>query len=309
MKVYHDLESFERIENAVVTTGTFDGVHLGHQKILRQLVDKAEREKGESVIFTFDPHPRHVLQPDTELKLLNSKSEKIERLEKLGIDHVIFHPFTREFSRLTSTEYIRDVLVNAIGTNHLIIGYDHHFGRNREGSFDHLLECGPTYGFEVEEITALAVDEVNISSTKIRNALSAGDIAEANKFLSYPYTFTGTVVQGEHIGRSIGFPTANLNPVFKHKLIPADGVYAVLIYVGSTCFRGMLNIGNRPTVSSAGQRSIEANLFDFSGDLYNHTLTVQFVARIRSEQKFNSLEDLKAQLTSDKSHTLNAFTS
>ncbi|NDH78594.1 MAG: riboflavin biosynthesis protein RibF, partial [Flavobacteriia bacterium] len=210
MKVYQSLAEFNPLDCAVATTGTFDGVHLGHKKILGQLVQMAHKVGGESVLLTFSPHPRLVLQPDTELKLLTSLEEKIGLLEQTGLDHVIIHPFTKEFSRTPSLEFVREILVNQIGVKQLVIGYDHHFGRNREGSFDHLKEFGPIYGFEVEEIPALDIDAVNISSTKIRSALTEGDVELAATYLGHPYIIGGEVIKGDQIGRTIGFPTANL---------------------------------------------------------------------------------------------------
>jgi riboflavin kinase/FMN adenylyltransferase len=300
LKVYHHIEEFEGASNAAVTTGTFDGVHIGHQKILKRLIEVAKKAEGESVLLTFYPHPRMVLQPDVELKMLNSQKEKINRLELAGIDHLIIHPFTKGFSRLSSIEFVRDILVDKIGTKKLVIGYDHHFGRNREGSFEHLVEYGPTYGFDVEEISALDVDHVNVSSTKIRNALIEGDLETASTYLSYDYEFSGKVVKGKQIGRSIGFPTANVDLESSHKLIPADGVYAVQVKIKNSLHYGMLNIGLRPTVSDENTKSVEVNIFDFEEELYDSEITVIFKHRVRDEQRFSSVENLKTQLEKDK---------
>tara|TARA_Y100000782_G_scaffold85397_1_gene92599 strand:+ start:4063 stop:4989 length:927 start_codon:yes stop_codon:yes gene_type:complete len=305
VKVYHHIEDFQGANNATVTTGTFDGVHIGHRKILNRLKEVAQSVKGETVLFTFHPHPRLVLQPDIDLKLLSTPEEKIMLLEQVGIDHLIIHPFTKEFSRLSSIEFVRDYLVNQIGTKKLVIGYDHHFGRNREGSFEHLLEYGPTYGFDVEEIPALDVDHVNVSSTKIRTALSEGDVQTAATYLSYPYRITGTVVEGDKIGRSIGFPTANINVDFSNKLIPSDGVYAVLATIDGISYKGMLNIGNRPTVDTSHNKRIEVNLFQFDNEIYGKTVTLSFIAHVRSEKKYESLEALKTQLSKDKEQCIN----
>jgi riboflavin kinase/FMN adenylyltransferase len=292
------------LDNAVATTGTFDGVHLGHQKILQLLSRKAAKVNGESVLLTFDPHPRHVLQPDTELKLLSSIDEKIALLEKTGLDHLIIHPFTREFSRTPSLDFVREILVNTIGVKHLVIGYDHHFGRNREGSFEHLKEFGPIYGFDVEEIEALDIDEVNVSSTKIRAALEEGKVELAQHYLGTSYSLEGTVVKGDELGRTIGFPTANIELSFKHKLVPTDGVYAGMATVEGQRYRAMANIGARPTVDST-HKKVEVNLFEFEGDLYGKKVKFELLHRLRSIERFESLDALKNQLVEDKAQSLN----
>jgi len=303
LKVYQSLAEFNTLDCAVATTGTFDGVHLGHKKILGQLVQTAHKVSGESVLLTFSPHPRLVLQPDTELKLLTSLEEKIGLLEQTGLDHLIIHPFTKEFSRTPSLEFVREILVNHIGVKQLIIGYDHHFGRNREGSFEHLKEFGPIYGFDVEEIPALDIDAVNISSTKIRSALTEGDVELAATYLGHPYIIGGEVIKGDQIGRTIGFPTANLNINFQHKLIPADGVYAGYVRLNGEHHKAMANIGRRPTVGSA-KRSVEIHLLDFEGDLYGQHLHFAMGHRLRDVMSFNGLEALKAQLALDKEDAL-----
>src|SRR4051812_21803731 len=242
MKVYTHIEDFKDVKNPVVTTGTFDGVHLGHQKIISRLKEAAREENGETVLLTFYPHPCMVLFPeDNDLKLINTQEEKIELLEQYGIDHLIIYPFTKEFSRLTSVEFVRNILVNSIGTKRLVIGYNHHFGRNREGSFEHLKEYGPLYGFEVEEIPAKDIDSIEISSTKIRNALQTGDVKTAASYLGHEFSITGKVVDGKKIGREIGYPTANLFVDDKYKIIPADGVYAVKVRHDNSEYGGMLN--------------------------------------------------------------------
>ena len=287
----------------MATTGTFDGVHLGHKKILGQLVQTAHKVGGESVLLTFSPHPRLVLQPDAELKLLTSLEEKIGLLEQTGLDHLIIHPFTKEFSRTPSLEFVREILVNKIGVKQLVIGYDHHFGRNREGSFDHLKEFGPIYGFEVEEIPALDIDAVNISSTKIRTALTEGNVELATTYLGHPYIIGGKVIKGDQIGRSIGFPTANLDINFQHKLIPADGVYAGYVRLNGEHHKAMANIGRRPTVG-INRRSVEIHLLDFEGDLYGQHLHFAVGHRLRDVMNFNGLDTLKMQLTIDKEDAL-----
>jgi riboflavin kinase/FMN adenylyltransferase len=304
VKVYTNIEDFKNVRNPVVTTGTFDGVHVGHQKIISRIKDVAKNENGETVLLTFYPHPRMVLFPDdNELKLINTQEEKIKLLEHYGVDHLIIYPFTKEFSRLTSVEFVRNILVNKIQTKRLIIGYNHHFGRNREGSFDHLKEYGPLYGFEVEEITAQDIDSIEISSTKIRNAVQEGDITIANEYLGHAYSLTGKVVAGKQLGRTIGYPTANIYIEDKYKLIPADGVYAVNVEHEGEMYGGMLNIGNNPTVQGKG-RSVEVNIFNFNKDIYGDVATIYFIKRLRDELKFNNLEELKIALKKDKEDSL-----
>jgi riboflavin kinase/FMN adenylyltransferase len=301
LKIYHHLDQFTRLENAVVTTGTFDGVHIGHKKILHKLREVAHEINGESVLLTFHPHPRQILQPDMSVKLITGLQEKISLLEQSGLDHLIIHPFTKDFSRTTSQEFIRNILVERIGARKLVIGYDHHFGRNREGSFTHLKAHGPTYGFEVSEIPAQDIDAVAVSSTKIRAALEAGDIRTANQYLGHAYRVLGEVVSGQQLGRQLGYPTANIAPESADKLFPADGVYAVQVFFEGVekSLPGMCNIGCRPTVSGR-DRTLEVFLFDFESDLYGQILEVHFVDRIREEQKFPDLEALKARLQADE---------
>lgn len=302
MKVYTNLDTYKNVKNPVLTTGTFDGVHLGHRKIISRLKDLSRKVEGETVLFTFSPHPRMVLFPDdTNIRLLNTPSEKIALLEEAGIDHLVIFPFNKEFSRLSAVEYVRDILVNKLHISKLVIGYDHHFGRNREGSIENLKELAPLYGFSVEEIPAEMVDDVNVSSTKIRAALLEGDVKTANMFLGYRYHLSGLVVSGQKVGREIGFPTANLQVMDAHKLIPADGVYAVKIKTKTAGFNGMLNIGVRPTMKeNEGKRTIEVNIFDFNNELYNEILHVEFIDKIRNEVKFENVDQLKGQLEKDK---------
>jgi len=304
MKVHYGIQNFSGARNPIVTTGTFDGVHIGHSKILERLKKSCIQEKGESVLITFHPHPRLVLFPENnDLRLLNSQDEKLELLEKAGLDHVIIHPFTREFSRTSSLEFVRDILVNQIGVHKLIIGYNHHFGRNREGSFESLQEYAHVYDFKLEEIPAEEVDHVNVSSTKIRNAIMEGEIDKANSFLNHPYGLRGKVVPGEKIGRELGFPTANIIPDDKYKLIPKDGAYAVMVKSAGQNFAGMMNIGFRPTVGGSKNRSIEVHLLNFEGDLYDQSIEVAFVQRLRDERSFENLEELRKQLTLDSNKT------
>ena len=305
MRIYHNIEEFEKVQKAVVTTGTFDGVHVGHLKIINRLCEIAKENNGETVLLTFFPHPRMVLFSDDELKLINTKNEKIALLEKAGINHLIIHPFSREFSRLTSVEFVRDVLVNKIGTSCLVIGYNHHFGRNREGSFEHLKEYGPLYGFEVEEICAEDVHEVAVSSTKIRNALKKGDIKTAKSYLNYDFNLTGIVVKGNHLGHQIGFPTANIKVLDSYKLIPTNGVYAVRVKYKKDIYKGMLNIGMRPTIGGT-EKTIEVHIIDFERDLYGEELTIYIDSWIREEAKFEHIDALKLQLEQDKRAVLNS---
>jgi len=304
LKVYTDISDFKDVKNPVVTTGTFDGVHVGHQKIISRLKDVAREQSGETVLLTFYPHPRMVLFPeDNDLKLINTQQEKIELLEHYGVDHLIIYPFTKEFSRLTSVEFVRDILVNSMKTKKLVIGYNHHFGRNREGSFEHLKEYGPLYGFDVEEIPAKDIDHIEISSTKIRNALQTGDIKTARTYLGHAFSLTGQVVDGKKIGRTIGYPTANIVVEDKYKLIPADGIYAVKVKHKDVMYGGMLSIGYNPTVNGEF-KTVEVNIFDFDKEIYGDTATIYFLERLRDELKFSGLEELKAQLAIDKENSL-----
>ncbi len=300
MKIYHNLDDFSKLDFAVVTSGTFDGVHLGHQKILARVCEIASRNNGESVVITFWPHPRLVLHPeDQSLKILNTFEEKAALLKERGINHLIRIPFTKEFSQLTSEQFIKNILVDTIGTKKLVIGYDHHFGKNREGSFDQLKLNGPKYGFDVEEIPRQDVDHVGVSSTKIRQALEQGDIETATHFLGKPYTITGRVVAGDKLGRLIGYPTANLEIELKNKLVPMDGIYAVTVLHEHNLYRGMFYIGNRPTINGTKQ-NIEVNLFGFDRDIYGENLTVYIHKLIRGDKKLNDLEELKKQIAKDK---------
>ncbi len=309
MKVYFSLEDFNKLDNAVVTTGTFDGVHIGHRKILEQLKRVAQKNNGESVLLTFNPHPRIVLQPDIDLKLINSQPEKIELLKSCGIDHLIIHPFTKEFSRTTSLNFVRNILANTIGAKKLVIGYDHHFGRNREGSFEHLKEFGPVYGFEVEEISAEDVQNITVSSTKIRKALLEGDLKTANEFLGYSFPLGGQVVEGEKIGHQLGYPTANIAVEENYKILPAEGVYAVEVLFPAAPekkFYGMCNIGMRPTFSGK-HKTIETHIFNFNRNIYGEQIRLIFKDRLRGEKKFDSLENLKIQLQKDAVQARSVF--
>ena len=301
MEVYNSIEEFNIDCATAVTTGTFDGVHSGHNVIIQRLKTAAKKINGESVILTFFPHPRMVLYPDdNELRLLNTINERILMLEKAGIDHLIIHPFSKEFSRLNATEFVRDILVDKLNVAKLVIGYDHHFGKNREGSFKHLQELAPLYDFDVEEIPAQEVQKVNISSTKVRISLLNGEIKAANKFLGYNYLIKGTIIDGNKMGRTINFPTANIQVDQWYKLIPANGVYAVKVKLDNNNYSGMLNIGNRPTLNENNNETIEVNIFNFDEDIYNKEIQIEFYERIRDEEKFDEISELKKQLEIDK---------
>ncbi|AQG79011.1 bifunctional riboflavin kinase/FAD synthetase [Spirosoma montaniterrae] len=300
MRIHRGLDDLQPIANAVVTSGTFDGVHRGHQTILARLTEAAQNSGGESALITYWPHPRTVVSNDSQdLKLLTTLEEKITLLEQAGVNHLIVIPFTRSFSQLTSEEYIRQILIEKIETKKLVIGYDHRFGRDREGGFDYIRAHQHEYGFEVEEIPRQDIDAVGVSSSKIRAALGEGNIHTANLFLGRPYSLTGTIVKGRQLGRTIGFPTANMQVDDPVKLIPANGVYAVdVLYAGQT-LGGMLNIGFRPTVAGTHQ-TIETYIFDFDKDIYGEHMTLQFREFLRPEQKFDGLAALVEQLKRDE---------
>ncbi len=300
MIVHRGLDDLQPLPNAVVTSGTFDGVHRGHQTILNRLTEVARTSGGQSVLITYWPHPRTVVSNDSQdLKMLTTLDEKIDLLDQAGVDHLIVIPFTRSFSQLTSGEYIQQILIDKIGTKKLVIGYDHRFGRDREGGFEYIRTHQSDYGFEVEEIPRQDVDAVGVSSSKIRTALMDGNIRTANQFLGRPYRLTGTIVKGQQLGRTIGFPTANMQVDDPVKLIPANGVYAVEVLYAGQLLGGMLNIGFRPTVAGTGQ-TIETYLFDFDRDIYGEHLTLRFREFLRPEQKFEGLPALVAQLKRDE---------
>lgn len=305
MKIHYDIESIPALNITAVTTGTFDGVHLGHKIIIERLIAAARTIGGESVLLTFYPHPRMVLFPDDDqIKMLNTPLEKENLLQASGIDHLVVIPFTKEFSRLSSLEFVRNILSNTLKAKKLVIGYDHHFGRNREGSFAHLLEFGSLYGFQVEEIPAQDIDHVAISSSKIRQALASGDLNTANSYLGYEYSITGKVIKGKQLGRTIGYPTANIEINDNYKLIPAIGVYAVKIKYALNIYNGMLSIGKNPTVTENGPLTIEVNIFDFDLEIYHKQITVYFYKKLRDEEKYDSINQLKSQLAIDKENAL-----
>lgn len=307
MKIYHSFDEYKKVKKPVLTVGTFDGVHYGHQKIIERLKDAARQLGGETVLLTFFPHPRMILHPeDTSLKLINTIEEKAALLEKAGIDHLMVIPFTRDFSNLSSSEFIEEILVNTIGVKKLIIGYDHQFGKNREGDLRDLKENGPKYGFEVEEIPEQDVNDVAVSSSKIRQALQSGDIATANQYLGYPFFIRGKVVKGDQLGKKLGYPTANLYLEETYKLVPADGIYAVHVWYNGREHEGLLYIGHRPTLNGM-THNVEAHIFDFDRELYHEQLQVDLLHFIRDDMKFESLEALIAQMDRDKEDALRFF--
>lgn len=300
MKIYDNFNDFQPIPRAVVTIGTFDGVHLGHQKILNRLRALADQSHGETVLITFWPHPRMVLRPDSHnIRLLSTFEEKSRLLQDFGVDHLVSIPFTKAFSETSSEEFIHHILIEKIQTKILVIGYDHKFGKGREGGFEHLHANQEKYGFDLEEIPREDIDSIGISSTKIRQALEMGDVVSANNFLGRPYALRGKVIQGRQIGRSIGFPTANIEIADPNKLIPNDGAYIVRTSIEGSTVNGMLNIGHRPTLSGLN-KTIEVHLFDFDRAIYGVDIDIMFLEFLRPEIKFSGLAELKEQLDRDR---------
>ncbi|MBN8640614.1 MAG: bifunctional riboflavin kinase/FAD synthetase [Flavobacteriales bacterium] len=303
MKTHLSIASFTPQNKTIVTIGTFDGVHIGHQKILKKITQIANEENYESVVLTFFPHPRMVLQQDNSIKLLNTISEKEKLFKNIGIDHLIIHPFDEEFSKLSAEDFVKKILVDQLNIQKIVIGYDHRFGKDRSANLDDLIEFGIKYNFEVEQISAEEINNNAVSSTKIRNSLLDGDIETANSYLGYSYDFTGTVIKGKQLGRTIGFPTANISIEEEYKLLPKNGVYIVQTRIDSTDYFGMMNIGTRPTIDGTTQ-SIEVYILDFDKEIYNTKLTVSILKFIREEKKFESFEHLKEQIEKDKITTI-----
>lgn len=299
MEEHTSAMSYKSKKPCVVTIGTFDGVHVGHKAILERLVATAKKEDMDSVLLTFFPHPRMILQKDSNIKLINTISEKKELLKKTGLDHLIVHPFTAEFSRLSAVEFVRDILVNALNAGKVIIGYDHRFGRNRTANIEDLKEFGDIYGFEVIEISAQEISEVTVSSTKIRKAIETGDITTANQYLGYPFMLSGVVVKGKSIGRTIEYPTANLHVKEGYKLIPGNGVYVVFSEINGQIVYGITSIGTNPTVGGEKQ-TIETYFLDFEGNLYDKSIRIEFITRIRGEETFESVSQLKEAIQKDE---------
>lgn len=300
-KVYNQINQLQLNSGTIVTIGTFDGVHLGHKKILKQLLDKKQQSGLETMVFTFDPHPRKVLFPEQkDLKLITNTNEKVSLLKELGIDHVLVYPFNKSFSEINPEEYIGDILVNQLHAKCIIVGYDHRFGKNRAGGLELLIHYAEKYKYEVIEIAAEDINSINISSTQIRKAIESGNIELANQFLGYSFFISGKVAEGKKLGRTIGFPTANIIITDQDKIIPKIGVYAVKVKIRQFEYSGMLNIGFNPTVSSSKEIKMEVHLFDFNQEIYGEELKVSFVYRVRDEQKFSGIDSLKQQLELDK---------
>ena len=306
MKLFHSISDFNCNKKTVVTLGTFDGVHLGHQKIINRLLNSVSHDDLETVVLTFSQHPRTVLYADDKIKLLNTNEEKISLLEKKGIDNLIIHPFDMAFYELSGEEFVKNILVDKLNIQKIIIGYDHRFGKNRSSDIHDLIYFGKKYHFDVEQISAKEIDEISISSTKIRNAILMGDVALANQYLGYNYLFSGKVIQGNQLGRQIGFPTANIYIENKYKIIPKNGVYIVEVFFNEKSFNGMMNIGLKPTIGGKNI-SIEVNIFNFDQDIYNQKISISVLEFIRSEIKFNNIEQLKNQIKLDAIKATNYF--
>jgi riboflavin kinase/FMN adenylyltransferase len=303
LKITHNFSNFSTSKKTVVTIGTFDGVHIGHQKIIEQLLNASKKKNEISVLLTFFPHPRMVLQKDSGIKLINTIKEKSKLLENFGLDELVIHPFDKEFSRLTAFEFVRDILVNKFNISKLVIGYDHHFGKNREGNFEQLQEYGSMFGFELEEIPVQNLNDISISSTKIRHSLNAGDIKKVNNYLGYHFMLSGTVVSGNRLGSKIGFPTANIAIEESYKIIPKSGSYIVKSTIDDEIYFGMMNIGNRPTVDGTDE-TIEVHFFNLEQDLYGKEISVELLNFLREEHKFESVQSLQTQLHLDKRNSL-----
>ena len=303
MKIFSSISEFNSNKKTIVTIGTFDGVHIGHQKIIEKLIQESKSSDSESLILTFFPHPRMVLHETSSIKLLNTINEKSSLLEKMGLDNLVIHPFDKEFSNLSAEEFVKTILVDLFNVQKIIIGYDHRFGKNRAANIENLIEFGEKYGFEVEQISAQEIDSVSVSSTKIRVAITNGNMAVANEFLGYDYLLSGKIIQGKQLGRTIGFPTANLKIKENYKLIPKIGVYIVKSILQEKTVFGIMNIGLNPTVNGE-DLSIEVHFLDFDSDIYDTEITVSVIERIRDEQKFTSIDILKSQIQKDKNFAI-----
>lgn len=307
MAVYLDIKDLPKFRNAVLTIGTFDGVHEGHETILKEVVKHAKEANGESVLITFEPHPRKLLFPDQPLKLLTPLHQKLQYITEAGIEHIVVAPFTREFANLSAEEYIAHFLVMYFHPHCIIIGYDHRFGHDRKGDINLLKEYAAAYGYRVLEIPAQLIDDAAVSSTKIRKALNEGRMQDATHMLGRPYSIKGTVKKGAQLGRTIGYPTANIQPDDPEQLIPANGIYAVRVKYKDKSYGGMMSIGYNPTVTDDQSLKLEVNIFDFNEDVYGQPLEISFIAWLRNEEKFDSLEALTEQLHRDKDNTIQAL--
>jgi riboflavin kinase/FMN adenylyltransferase len=301
VRIFHNISETSDLKDTIVTIGTFDGVHLGHQKILKKLVELKNKNGGETLLFTFDPHPRKVLFPEQrDLKLITTTQEKCELLKQFGIDNVLVFPFTIEFSKMSAEDYISNIISETLKTKTLVIGYDHRFGSNREGNIETLKQVSSNYNFDLIEIPAQEINQLNISSTRIRKAIEEGEIEVANSFLGYSFFMSGIVIKGKQLGRTIGYPTANIELLDLDKIKPKTGVYAVNIIIDQINFKGMLNVGYNPTTDSDRIQKIEVNIFDFNKDIYGKIIKIEFIKHLRNEVKFANLDELKEQLAKDK---------
>ena len=301
MQVFENILEYKPSRKSIVTIGTFDGVHIGHRKIITDMVAKGKKENLLPILLTFFPHPRMVLQKDSNIKMIDTINEKKKIFKKLGVEVLIIQPFTKDFSRMSAIKFTRDILVNSLKVSKLMIGYDHRFGRNREATVKTLKSFGLDYNFKVDEIPAQDIESISVSSTKVRKAIRSGDFKLVNKFLSRPFNLSGKIIKGDELGRKIGYPTANLKIFEKYKLKPQNGVYLTRTRLKKQTYFGMMNIGIRPTIS-AKNNQIETHLFDFNGNLYGHEMTLEILEKIREEKKFKSIEKLKIQLDIDKKY-------
>ena len=303
MKIYKSIDEYNESKNSVVTIGTFDGIHKGHQKIFNKLITASKQRDLSSVVLTFFPHPRVILNKYNDIKMIDTLDEKIDHLEKIGIDHLVIHPFDKKFSLLSADQFIKEYLVEKLKLKHIIIGYDHRFGKGREASVTDLKEYSREFDFVVDEIDAQEIEKIAISSTKIRNSINEGDLKTTKTYLGRFFSLTGKVVKGDGLGKQINYPTANISIEEDYKIIPKDGVYYIKTTIDNKLYNGMMNIGHRPTIGTK-EKSIEVNLFSFDKDIYDKVISVDVVEKIREEKKFSSIEALKTQLAKDEEHCL-----
>lgn len=303
MKIYRSIEDYNEVKRSVVTIGTFDGIHLGHKKILSRLIKSSKNKDLNSVVLTFFPHPRIILNKYNEVKMIDTLDEKIIHLNEIGIDSLIIHPFDKNFSLLSANQFIKDFLVDKLKIKHIIIGYDHRFGKGREASVTDLKNYADDYDFTVEEIKAQEIEKITVSSTKIRNSINQGDIKTTEKYLGRYFNLTGKVVKGDGLGKKINYPTANIFIEETYKIIPKDGVYLVETIIKDKLFKGMMNIGHRPTIGT-NVKSIEVHLFNFNEDIYGKVISIKMISKIRDEKKFSSIQALKEQLVKDENYCL-----
>lgn len=303
MKIYKSINEYNESKNSIITIGTFDGIHKGHQKIFNKVINASKQNNLSSVVLTFFPHPRIILNKYNDIKMIDTLDEKIDHLKKIGIDHLIIHPFDKEFSLLSAEQFIKEYLVDKLKLKHIIIGYDHRFGKGREASVTDLKEYSREFNFLVDEIDAQEIEKIAISSTKIRNSINEGDLKTTKIYLGRFFCLTGRVVQGDGLGKQINYPTANISIEEDYKIIPKDGVYYIKTTIDNKLYNGMMNIGHRPTIGTK-EKSIEVNLFNFDRDIYDRIISVDVVEKIRDEKKFSSIEALKTQLARDEEHCL-----